>query len=128
VWLFGATTLSKERGAKDARVLRVLGAATSKHTALVLLATPLKALAAFGFGPAASNHRRQVQRRDELGAQALREQRKGFALLPQRWLVERKLTWLNRNRRLSKNFEARIESGMPGAISPASSCCRADSL
>jgi transposase len=35
---------------------------------------------------------------------------KGFVLLPRRWVVERSIAWLNRNRRLAKDFEASIES------------------
>jgi transposase len=34
----------------------------------------------------------------------------GFVVLPRRWVVERTLAWLNRNRRLAKDFEATIES------------------
>jgi transposase len=37
---------------------------------------------------------------------------KGFELLPRRWVVERTLAWLNRNRRLSKDFETTIESSV----------------
>jgi len=33
------------------------------------------------------------------------EERKGFVLLPRRWVVERTLAWLNQYRRLSKDYE-----------------------
>jgi transposase len=36
----------------------------------------------------------------------------GFVLLPRRWVVERTLAWLNRNRRLAKDVEATIESAV----------------
>ena len=36
----------------------------------------------------------------------------GFKLLPRRWVVERTIAWLNRNRRLAKDFEASVESAL----------------
>ena len=38
------------------------------------------------------------------------DQAKGFEVLPWRWIVERTFGWLNRSRRLSKNFERNPES------------------
>jgi transposase len=35
---------------------------------------------------------------------------KGFEVLPRRWVVERTFAWLSRNRRLTKDFEALIET------------------
>jgi putative transposase len=38
------------------------------------------------------------------------DKQKTFKVLPKRWIVERTFSWLNRNRRLSKDYERKIES------------------
>jgi transposase len=37
---------------------------------------------------------------------------KGFVVLPRRWVVECTPTWLNRSRRLAKEFECRIHNAL----------------
>jgi putative transposase len=34
----------------------------------------------------------------------------GFQLLPRRWVVERSLAWLSRNRRLAKDYERMVQT------------------
>ena len=43
---------------------------------------------------------------------------KGFVVLPKRWVVERTLGWINRARRLSKDFEATIKFARVAPIGP----------
>ncbi len=35
---------------------------------------------------------------------------RGFSVLPRRWVVERTFGWLSRNRRLSKNYERKVQT------------------
>jgi putative transposase len=39
------------------------------------------------------------------------EGQKGFVVLPRRWVVERTIAWLNRQRRLSKDYERLPQTG-----------------
>jgi putative transposase len=36
---------------------------------------------------------------------------KGFVVLPRRWVVERTITWIDQNRRMSKDYERSCASG-----------------
>jgi len=38
------------------------------------------------------------------------DDRRGFVLLPKRWMVERTFAWLGKSRRLSKDYEHLVES------------------
>ena len=40
------------------------------------------------------------------------DQVKGFAVLPKRWIVERTIAWLNRCRRLAKDWESLNRKGL----------------
>jgi transposase len=41
------------------------------------------------------------------------DQAKGFVVLPKRWIVERTIAWLNRCRRLAKDFENLSRNACP---------------
>jgi putative transposase len=36
---------------------------------------------------------------------------KGFRILPRRWVVERTFSWIDQNRRMSKDYERLLETG-----------------
>ena len=38
------------------------------------------------------------------------DDQKGFVVLPKRWMVERTLAWISKNRRLSKDYEFESQS------------------
>jgi transposase len=46
----------------------------------------------------------------------------GFQVLPRRWVVERFFAWVNRNRRLAKDFEGTIVSRPPPSSMHLVSC------
>jgi len=35
---------------------------------------------------------------------------RGFTILPKRWIVERTFGWLSRNRRMSKDYERKVQT------------------
>ncbi len=43
---------------------------------------------------------------------AMTDQARGFTVLPKRWLVERSIAWLNRCRRLAKDWECLNRLGL----------------
>jgi len=48
---------------------------------------------------------------------------KGFELLPRRWVVERTFAWLNRCRRLAKDFENLARNALAFSTSPRFVSC-----
>ena len=55
---------------------------------------------------------RGLRRRNKLRLEIVKrpDDAKGFVVLPRRWVVERTLGWMGRNRRLSKDYEETIPS------------------
>lgn len=58
-------------------------------------------------GPAFKAGLCKVCRRLKLTVVKRSDQAKGFVVLPKRWIVERTFAWLNRCRRLAKDWECR---------------------
>lgn len=58
-------------------------------------------------GPAFQEGLRKVCRRVESEIVKRSDQAKGFVVLPKRWIVERTIGWLNRRRRLAKDWECK---------------------
>jgi len=55
------------------------------------------------------------------------DQVSGFAVLPKRWIVERTIAWLNRCRRLAKDWSASTERRSRSCASPQSASCSENS-
>jgi transposase len=62
-----------------------------------------------GDGPAAAAEKQEI----ELSVVKLPEAKRGFVLLPRRWVVERSFAWLARFRRLARDYE-RLASTLRG--------------
>jgi transposase len=66
----------------------------------------LKLFADGGYqGPEFRNALKRVLSQAEVEIVRRSDQAKGFIVLPKRWVVERTLAWLNRCRRLAKDWE-----------------------
>ena len=55
----------------------------------------------------------QVCRQVEVGIVKRSDAAKGFAVLPKSWIVERTIAWLNRHRRLAKDWKCLTRGGLP---------------
>ena len=55
------------------------------------------------------------------------DQVSGFVVLPKRWIVERTIAWLNRCRRLAKDWECLNRKASRSCASPQSASCSENS-
>jgi len=63
-------------------------------------------------GPAFQAGLRRVCREIQVEIVKRSDQTAGFTVLPKRWIVERTLAWLNRCRRLAKDWECRSRKAL----------------
>jgi transposase len=56
-------------------------------------------------GPIFQSAVRKILRQTDVEIVKRSDTAKGFAVLPKRWIVERTISWLNRRRRLAKDWE-----------------------
>jgi len=73
----------------------------------------LKLYADAGYqGPVFQNALNQICEHVEIEIVKRSDTAKGFKILPKRWIVERTIAWLNRCRRLAKDWECLNENGL----------------
>jgi transposase len=63
-------------------------------------------------GPIFQSAVRKILRQTEVEIVKRSDTAKGFAVLPKRWIVERTIAWLNRCRRLAKDWECLNRKGL----------------
>ncbi len=63
-------------------------------------------------GPRFRDGLRRVLRQVDVETVKRSDQARGFTVLPKRWLVEHSIAWLNRCRRLAKDWECLNRSGL----------------
>jgi len=64
------------------------------------------------WGPQFQRGLRRVCRQVEVEIVKRSDTAKGFVVIPKRWIVERSIAWLNRCRRLAKDWECLNRSGL----------------
>ena len=85
----------------------------------------LKLFADGGYqGPIFQSALRKILRQIDVEIVKRSEIAKGFAVLPKRWIVERTIAWLNRCRRLAKDWECLNRKALAFLrLALSASCC-----
>jgi transposase len=63
-------------------------------------------------GPKFSEALKKIRRKIDIEIVKRSDTAKGFVVLPRRWVVERTISWLNRCRRLAKDWECLNRNGL----------------